>query len=233
MLPPAAHAITADEILKRIDESQNIERQIIDSSMIIHGIRGSREIQYQSWIIGKRKSFTEALAPAREKGNKMLKLDENLWIYDVRADRTIMIAGHMLRQSMAGSDLSYEDMMERGKLQDHYQADILEETEWTGRPVWVLLLKAKTEDVAYQTRKLWIDRERFLPLQEELYAAGGKLLKRLETKEVFQTSRGWYPKRMLFKDVLKEGKGTEFIVNRVDFDSDIPDSRFSKAALRR
>jgi outer membrane lipoprotein-sorting protein len=228
-----AVALTAEEILKRVDSSLNVERQIVESSMIIHGIRGSREIRYQSWIVGQRRSFTEALAPARERGNKMLKLDHNLWIFDARADRTIMIAGHMLRQSMAGSDLSYEDMMERGKLLDHYRAEIVEVTELDERAVWVLHLQARNETVAYQTRKLWIDQERFIPLREELFAAGGKLLKRLETLEIFETSRGWYPKRMRFKDMLKEGQGTEFIVNRIDFDSEIPDSRFSKAALRR
>jgi hypothetical protein len=43
----------------------------------------------------------------------------------------------------------------------------------------------------------------------------------------------WYPRRMLFKDMLKEGKGTEFIIEEIEFNIDIPDYRFSKAALRR
>lgn len=223
----------ADVILQRVDQSQNAEQQVIESSMIIHSIRGSRQIKYKSWIIGKDKSFTESLAPAREKGTKMLKMNQNLWIYNPRADRIIKIAGHMLRQSMAGSDLSYEDMMEKGKLVDDYHAKVIGEDKIRGREVWVLELKAKTPDIAYQGIKIWIDKERFIGLKEELFASSGKILKRLEIKEVFKTSRGWYPRTILFKDVLKKGKGTEFKVHHVDFDVNIPKSKFSKAALRR
>lgn len=225
--------ITAEYILDRMDQNQNIERQILDTSMIIHSLRGSRHIKYKSWVIGEEKSFTESLAPAREKGTKMLKLGDNLWIYYPRADRVIRIAGHMLRQSMAGSDLSYEDMMEKSKLLKGYKASIDGDETFNNRPVWILKLQAKTPDISYQTRKIWVDKERFLGLKQELYAASGKLLKRLDVKEVFKTSKGWYPRKMIFKDVLKKGKGTELIVHTVDFDSKIPTARFSKSALRR
>jgi len=236
LIPILSHAeskITAEYILDQIDQNQNIERQILDTSMIIHSVRGSRTIKYKSWVIGEEKSFTESLAPAREKGTKMLKLGDNLWIYNPRADRVIRIAGHMLRQSMAGSDLSYEDMMEKSKLLEGYDTIIESEEVYDNRPVWVLKLQAKTPDISYQTRKIWVDKERYLGLKQELFAASGKLLKRLEVKEVFRTSKGWYPKKMIFKDVLKKGKGTELIVHAVDFESRIPASKFSKSALRR
>ena len=37
-------------------------------------------------------------------------------------DRTIAISGHILRQSVTGSDLSYEDMMEDRALRQTYGA---------------------------------------------------------------------------------------------------------------
>ena len=63
----AVNTPTAEEILQRVDDSQNVEKQVILSSMVIHSVRGSRTIKYKSWIIGQEKSFTESLAPAREK----------------------------------------------------------------------------------------------------------------------------------------------------------------------
>jgi hypothetical protein len=38
---------------------------------------------------------------------------------------------------------------------------------------------------------------------------------------------------MLFQDVLLKGKGTEFIIDEIEFDVEIPDHIFSKASLRR
>ena len=221
------------EILRRVDNTQNAERQILVTSISIHSLRGTRTIKFKSWTIGKVKSFTETLSPAREKGTKMLKLAKNLWIYYPRADRIIKIAGHMLRQSMMGSDFSYEDMMDKGKLLESYKASIVEDSILNDRQVKVISLTARTSDISYQKRKLWVDTERHIILKSELFAVGGKLLKRFETMEVFKTTRGWYPKKMLFKDVLKKGKGTEMIIHSVDFDTRIPSSKFSKSALRR
>ena len=39
-------------------------------------------------------------------------------------------------------------------------------------------------DVAYHGRKQWIDKAKLIPLKEELYAKGGKLLKRTVLSDV-------------------------------------------------
>jgi len=54
----------------------------------------------------------------------MLKLEDQLWIFSPSTDRIIQISGHMLRQSVMGSDLSYEDMMEDPHLLNHYSGKI-------------------------------------------------------------------------------------------------------------
>jgi outer membrane lipoprotein-sorting protein len=224
---------TGDEVLQMVDANMTSKNRIVTSKMVIHGRRGSRTIESKSWIEGEQKSFTEYTAPAREKGTKMLKHQDQLWIYSPSTDRTIQIAGHMLRQSVMGSDLSYEDMMEDPKLTHHYDATVTGTETFNGRSCWVVELTAKTPEVAYHSRRLWIDQERYIPLKEELYAKNGKLLKRLELSNVVNIEGRWYPKRILFKDVLKEGEGTEFLVETVAFDQAIPDYLFSKAALRR
>ena len=102
-----------------------------------------------------------------------------------------------------------------------------------GRECWVLELTAKRKDVAYHTRKMWVDQERHIPLREQLYAKSGKLLKKTELSDVSQIEERWYPKRILFKDMLKKGKGTEFVIETIKFDQPIPDHIFSKAALKK
>jgi regulatory protein YycH of two-component signal transduction system YycFG len=59
------------------------------------------------------------------------------------------------------------------------------------------------------------------------------LLKKLELKDVTKIDDRWFPKRMMFKDMLKKGKGTEFIIQDIKFDQDIPSHIFSKAVLRK
>jgi len=226
-------APTARLLLEQVDANMAAESRITTAQMIIHGRRGARTVESKSWSRGADTGFTEYLAPAREKGTKMLKLGDRLWVYSPATDRTIQLSGHMLRQSVMGSDLSYEDMMDDPRLAQIYTAQVTG-TETVGdRPCWVLQLTAKEEDVAYQSRKLWVDKERVVPVREELFAKRGKLLKRIELRDFRKTGERWYPMRMTFKDVLKRGKGTELVLKEIEFDAKVPRHIFSKAALRR
>ncbi|MBZ0199233.1 MAG: outer membrane lipoprotein-sorting protein [Ignavibacteriaceae bacterium] len=224
---------TADEILKKVDDNLLSASQIVTSKMIIHGRRGSRTVEAKSWQKGTDDSFTEYLAPAREKGTKMLKLGEQLWTYTPSTDRTILISGHMLRQSVMGSDLSYEDMMEDPVLHNVYNAKIVGEEKILDRSVLLMELKSKKDDLAYDSRKLWVDKERFIPLKEELYAKSGKLLKQVEIHEVKKIEGRWVATSLTYKDVLKDGDGTQMEIETIEFNKTIPDYILSKASLRR
>jgi len=224
---------SGEEILKRIDNNFYAENRVSITSMIIKGRRATRTVKAKSWVQGMDKAFTEYLFPAREEGTKMLKIKDELWTWTPSTDRIIRIAGHMLRQSLMGSDVSYEDFMEDPELTNIYDAVVAGEETIEGRPCYVLDLKAKKEGVAYHTKKLWVDRERYIPLRQDWFAKGGKLLKTVTISEVFKVDNRWYPKRMVFKDVLKRGEGTEFIIESINFNIEIPEHIFTKASLRR
>jgi outer membrane lipoprotein-sorting protein len=224
---------SADAILEKADRNAVAGSKILLSEMTIHGRRDSRSIKSKSWVEGKDKAYTEYLEPPREKGIKMLKLGDQLWTYSPDTDRIISISGHMLRQSVMGSDLSYEDMMEDRELRKIYAAKVAGEETVLERPCWVLELTAKEEDVAYYSRKVWVDKERDVLLKEERYAKSGKLLKSLEVKSVIRAQNRWVQNVAVFKDALKGGEGTEFKIESIEYDTPIPATLFSKASLRK
>jgi len=224
---------TGEEILNRIDENMASESRILTSRMVIHGRRGSRTIESKSWSEGEDRSFTEYLSPPREKGVKMLKLEDQLWMFSPSTDRTIQISGHMLRQSVMGSDLSYEDMMDDKKLISDYDAVVVGSEEFEGQQCWALELTANNDDVAYFFRKIWVDKDRYIPLKSELFAKSGQLLKKMEMFDIEKIEGRWFPKRMVFKDMLKDGDGTEFFIDDIQFNVKFPESLLTKASLRK
>ncbi len=223
---------SAQWILEKVDENILSGNKVVTARMVIHGRRGSRSLEFKSYLQGEEKGFTEFLAPARERGTKMLKLGDQLWTYSPSSDRIILISGHMLRQSVMGSDLSYEDMMEDRRLVKIYDASIAGEEKIMEADCWVLELKAKTPDVAYAARKIWVDKEKFIVWKEERFARSGALLKTTEVKKIGQFQRRWVPVQAVYKDVLKAGEGTEFIIDAIEFDAQIPESIFTKASLK-
>ena len=101
-----------------------------------------------------------------------------------------------------------------------------------GSDCWIVELHANSEDVAYQNMKTWVDKSKYIPLKEERYAKSGQLLKKTELFDIKLIDNRWYPTRIVFKDMLKKGKGTEFIIDDIDFDAEIPEHLFTKASLR-
>jgi outer membrane lipoprotein-sorting protein len=226
--------MTVEEIIQAMDNNLNAKSRVLTSKMVVHGRRASRTIESKNWVVGTDLAFTEYLSPPREAGTKMLKVGNKLWTYSPQTDRVIQISGHMLRQSVMGSDMSYNDMMEDRPLVELYEATLERSVEIDGRDHWIMLLEAKVKGLSYPKRRAWIDKEYLLPMKEELYAKSGKLLKTSTMDGIKKVQGRWFPSRFIFKDELKRNsKGTEWIIDEIAFDVDIPNSRFSKALLRK
>jgi len=227
------HAQNAEAILSKVDANMTSSNRVFESSMTIQGKRNSRTITSKTYAAGNKQSFTEYLSPASEKGTKMLKLEKQLWVYSASTDRTIQLSGHMLRQSVMGSDLSYEDMMDDRKLTEVYESKVVGEEMLGDRKVYVLELTAKVADVAYYRQRIWVDTEHYVPLKQEMYAKGGKMLKQTEMKDVTKIQNRWFPLTIVYKDMLKQGDGTVFKISTIAFDQEIPSFIFTKAALKQ
>ena len=231
---PQTHLMNADNIMKAIDKNLNAESRIITSRMVVRGRRNSRTIESKNWVIGTDLAFTEYLSPPREAGTKMLKLGEKLYTYSPQTDRVIQISGHMLRQSVMGSDMSYNDMMEDRPMEELYKATIEGSAKIDGRDHWIMVLDARVKGLSYPKRRSWVDKEYLLPIKEELYAKSGKLLKTASLEGIKRIQGRWFPSKFVYKDELKRNsKGTEWIIDNIEFNKKIPDSRFSKALLRK
>ena len=132
-----------------------------------------------------------------------------------------------------GSDLSYEDLMEDPRLADLYTAATAGADTVSGRTCWILDLTARDEDIAYHARRVWVDQERAVLLREERYAKSGMLLKTTDVRSVTRIDGHWVADHVVFRDELRQGGGTEFILADMTFDAEIPPHIFSKAALRK
>lgn len=182
---------------------------------------------------GQEKSYAVFLSPARDKGTAVLRLSENLWMYLPSAEKTIKISGHMLRQSFAGSDFSYQDSTERLKLLDRYEIGSVSTEELDGKGTYLLVLKAKLADANYFERRMWVDRERYVVLRQEMYAKSGKLLKVQTLMEVTQIGDRYFATQVKMEDKLKKNTFTEMIFTNIKLDEAIPDSLFTIQNLEK
>jgi hypothetical protein len=229
----SSEAIDSQKLLEQVDDNLWSNTKFISGRLIIDNGRKIRTLTQDSWMEGVTRSYSHYKSPAREKGTKMLKIKGKLWMYTPRTDRKILIAGHLLRQSMMGSDLSYEDMMEDHKLSKSYSATF-DTFENIGEiKCAVLSLTARDKKTTYQTRKVWINPNDKTVLKEERFAKSGKLLKRILFKDYELISGRKFPRTMIFKDLLKKNTKTTYKFDVIEFDVNIPPSYFSQSILKR
>ncbi|GJL80300.1 MAG: hypothetical protein NPINA01_32890 [Nitrospinaceae bacterium] len=232
---PSAFSTELDpqKILEQVDDNLWSNTKYIEGRLIIDNGRKERILTWEHWMEGVDRAYSNYLSPPREKGTKMLKIVDKLWMYTPRTDRKILIAGHLLRQSMMGSDLSYEDMMEDKKLSAAYAATFGEKEDLQGTECCILHLVAHDKTTTYQARKLWVDVERKIVFKQELYAKGGKLLKDVEYLDYRPLGKRLFPRKMIFRDLLKENTKTTYIFDEIKFDIKIPEKYFSQSILKR
>lgn len=232
-MPVLAAEFDPQKLLEQVDDNIWSTTKYIEGRLVIDNGRKTRSLSVDSWMEGVERSYSFYKSPPREMGTKMLKVEGNLWMYTPRTDRKILIAGHMLRQSMMGSDLSYEDMMEDKKLSRVYKAELEKMEEIGGIPCAVLMLTAHDETTTYHSRRLWVDPERRVVVLQHLFAKSGKLLKQIEFEEYHSVGTRLFPRRMVFRDLLKENTQTTYHFDVVEFDVEIPSKYFSQSILKR
>ena len=224
---------TADELLQAMDERLNYDTRTSRATMTVDDGRRKREYRMLSYGQGKEDVAVEYLAPAREKGTKMLKQGDNLWLYMPRAERVQKISGHMLRQGMMGSDISYEDLMESSDLRRMYEAAVTGEEILDGRPCWKVEAKAKERSVSYPRRVIWVDKEHLVPTKQELYALSGMLLKTWTMTDVKMIDGKPVPMRMELRDQLRQGSSTLMVLEHVAFGVKLKGEVFTRRWLER
>lgn len=218
-----------EEILRRVDQNMMVTTAHSRARMIIQYREGDvREMEFNSWSEGTDRSFLEFTAPARDAGSRFLRLEgDRMWIFIPRVGKSIRIQGHMLRQGLMGSDFSYGDASENPSWEADYTATVEREEEFEGRPTYVLHLVTERRDLAYPSRRVWVDAERWVPLKEERYARSGKLLKTAVLGDVRRIGDRWYAYRIELNNALQADTSTTLQILDMELDIDIPEEVFT------
>ncbi|MDR2796364.1 MAG: outer membrane lipoprotein-sorting protein [Spirochaetaceae bacterium] len=227
-----AQAPAAADLLKKVDDNEVYSTIYYEGQMIIE-YQGKRFVKtMKAWARSNNDSFIEFTNP-EDAGTKYLKKDGRLYVYSPDTEEVMLISGQMLKESMMGSDMSYEDVVTNATLASRYNPAIGGDEIFSGRDCWILDLSAKTKTESYAKRRLWIDKENGDLARYELYALSGAKLKQytLDEAKVFGSRR--FPVKSEISDMLRKNSKTIFVMNNVILDQPIADSVFSQRNLER
>lgn len=118
------------------------------------------------------KWVAETTHPKRSRGQKLLKINENMWFTKPGLRKPVPIS---LRQRLTGG-ASNGDVASTRYAKD-YDAMFLKNETVDGQDCYIFELRAKHNSVTYDRLKYWVSHESDLGVKAEFYSKTGKLLK--------------------------------------------------------
>ena len=226
----ALFAITAEEIIEKMELNLVYDTAIVEGRMVINDRFGARTSTYISYAEGEEKSLLE-FTNIEDAGQKILRLENEIYLYYPDAEETIRLQGAALRQAVMGSDFSYEDMTGDKGILGSYSVTLDGEESIDGNPCYILTLTAKTRDVPYQKEIMWVDKELLIYRQVHKLAKSGKLLKEMKVMDLIKVDGLNIPSRLTMVDKLKRNSSTEFYMDSIELGITLPADIFSIGEL--
>jgi negative regulator of sigma E activity len=218
---------SAEEILKKSVESSYPE-QFVSVNRLENFEKGERASAYELRVFkkGSDKALLEVLAPEDAKGQKILRVGDEVVILFPENCRIVPLSA---RQNVLGTSFTVADVLRVDLVKD-YNAKLVGTDRVQDRPAYKLELIAKDETVPFARILYWADAENFLPLRSEYYTETGKLLRRASYEERKELGGALRPSKITIENALEAGTKTVMTIVEMEI-KDLPDSMFTKESL--
>ncbi len=230
-VPEAVGELDASQILARCDEFHYFydDAHMKVRSVLVDGEGKTDELGMEVWEKGEKRLIVFSSPPEVSGMAVLVKDPSTIYVYEPEFNKVRRIASSAKKQSLMGSDYSFDEMAMK-KLGLDYDPVILSEDE--GSAVLELIAKPG-KDKAWPRLELVVDKTKhFMASKIRFFDASGKKVK-TETRKKLATSGEWtYPSVLVMVDHGRDHSTTN-IVESVTYNKGLPDSMFTKRYLIR
>ncbi|HCM29109.1 MAG: hypothetical protein A2Z99_09940 [Treponema sp. GWB1_62_6] len=169
------------------------------------------------------------LLPEASKGQGYLKEGDNFWFYDPTSRK---FNHSSMKEALNDSEARNDDFKRKKTLEEY---DIAKTGEgMVGKfPVWVIDLKAKTNDVSYDMVTIYVRKDRPLVLKQEDKSVNGRLMRTTLFPKYADVGKGkFFPSQMLIVDEINTGEKSQITMAELSV-AKLPDKVFTKAFLEQ
>ncbi len=176
-------SLNANELLEQVDKNlQPTSSESYKKLINIEPDGTKKEFLLYQAKKDKDKMVSLFLEPDSEKGRATLRLGDNMWLYIPNVGKPIRITS---MQSVVGGVFNNSDIM-RLDFTTEYKVEKQEDKN----DYFLLTLKAKTENVAYDKLLMKVDKKTVTPTEIVCYTSTDMLIKTLEYKDIKDFGNG-------------------------------------------
>ena len=231
-LPATAEGGTTsvDEIIKKLEANQIYDTSSIDAKLSVTNQFG---ITANEFTVYTRKGGDTlvVITSGPDRGQKVLRQKQNIYLYYPEAEDVIWLKGSALKDSMMGSDFSYEDLTDDGTILDRFDAQLLGEETFDGAKCWHIILTAKTKTETYAKQEILVDEKYFVTRHSLLFSAAGKAIRELSSTDIKTVNGKNVAFSSVMKDLMKKNTSTAMTLTRVEIGMPLSGKYFNREEL--
>ncbi|GLI35109.1 outer membrane lipoprotein-sorting protein [Desulforhabdus amnigena] len=229
-----ASAVTAREILDRMDDLYRGESSHGEMTMVVVTAHWKRTLSLEFWSKGKEKSLIKILAPIKEKDTATLRSGNEIWNYLPKVKRVIKLPSSMMSASWMGSHFTNDDLVKESRFVEDYDFEVTFEGRRAGKDiVEVTCIPKPDAPVVWGKVVVVVRLQDYLPLESAYFDEELHLARTMTFSDVRTFSGRTLPARMVVVPADKPGERTEVTYREIAFDLDLSDEIFSIRNLQK
>ena len=230
---------TIEELLDATDDIQRGESSIGVVEMHVKTQRYERAMKMKSWAMGQEKTLIRILEPAKDAGMCTLKVDDNIWNYLPKVDRTMKVPAGMMSGNWMGSHFTNDDLVKENRLSEDFTYEMTQKPADNEAGVYVITLVPKPDAPVVWGKVVVKVTPDKMPKSIEYFDEGGEggtegeLMRTMTFEDVRDFDGRLVPALMRLIPANKPGEFTEVRYVELEFDVKMPESTFTLQALRQ
>ena len=226
--------LSAQEIVKLSDDLMRGNTQEGIYTMVVITPNWERRLKLYIYSKDRDKIWIRINSPAKEKGITTLRVANEMWNYLPQVERTIKIPPSMMLQPWMGSDFANDDLVKESSIVDDYTHAIIGEENNDGEDTYIIELKPKPQaGVVWDKRVMRIRKKSFIPIRDEFYGKGNRLIKTLFYSKIKKISDREIPTYWEMVSEIKKGYRTIIEVDdKVVYNKPVDESIFNLQNLK-
>ncbi len=233
----AAHAAAAEptivDLLNAADDATRGDSSRAKIEMQVKTARYERTMQMEALSKGTEHSLVRILSPAKDAGMSTLMVEDNVWNYLPKVDRTMKVPGAMMSGSWMGSHFSNDDLVKSNRLADEFDGEITQRPADNEENAYEVTLTPKPDAPVVWGKVVVRVRADLVPLLMSYYDEDGELKRTMGFSDFKEINGNTIPMLMTLQPADKPEEFTKVTYLELEFDIDIDEKDFSLQTLKR
>ena len=236
MLMLLATALADDvDVAALLDKADDVSRQASSHAVLemqVKTNRYERTVKMEAWSKGQDHSLVVIREPAKEAGVSTLMVDDNIWNYLPKVDKTMKVPAGMMSDGWMGSHVSNDDLVKGSRMSEDYTWT-LDSQPSGGEGNYVISLTPKPEAPVVWGKVVLTMSAQEVPVSIEYFDEDGALERTMSWSDVKEIDGDLVPMVMTVQPANKPDEYTKITYLELEFDVEIEDSLFTTQSLKQ